>query len=69
MKHESIEKRGFERRLNKDRRDMIRFELDKADRRCATDRRSGNVRWGVLNQRSRKPVGLSRLKRKSLAAT
>ncbi len=34
------------RRAGHDRRDMIRFELDKDDRRSRNDRRRGARNWG-----------------------
>lgn len=36
---------GVERRQSSDRREEIRFELDKGDRRSGKDRRRAN-RWG-----------------------
>ena len=43
------EKRHGERRKGDDRREMIRFEPDKEDRRSGLDRRGGSVKdkWGT----------------------
>jgi len=43
----SDERRHDQRRLAKDRREMIRFELDKDDRRHGKDRRSNVTHWGT----------------------
>ena len=43
------ERRFSHRRTIKDRRDMIRFELDKQDRRANKDRRSSNNIWKYRN--------------------
>lgn len=40
------EKRKGQRRTGKDQRDMIRFELDKEDRRSGNDRRKSATSWG-----------------------
>jgi len=40
------ERRKAERRSGKDQREMIRFELDKDDRRSGNDRRSSATSWG-----------------------
>ena len=40
------EKRKDQRRSGKDQRDMIRFELDKDDRRSAGERRKSVTSWG-----------------------
>ncbi|RZA22235.1 MAG: hypothetical protein EOP93_00715 [Lysobacteraceae bacterium] len=42
-------RKGNERRKRDDRREMIRFELAKADRRGGKERRSGN--WGDAQAR------------------
>ena len=39
------ERRSSHRRITKNRRDMIRFEPDKADRRSGKDRRSAHNTW------------------------
>jgi len=39
------ERRFSHRRITKNRRDMIRFEPDKADRRTGQDRRSAHSAW------------------------
>ena len=43
--HGPDRRRGEERRQSHDRRDMIRFELDKEDRRSGKDRRQQDG-WG-----------------------
>jgi len=40
------ERRKSQRRTGKDQRDMIRFELDKEDRRSGNDRRKSATGWG-----------------------
>ena len=45
-KYTGIEKRQGERRTGKDQRDMIRFELDKDDRRSGNERRKSATSWG-----------------------
>ena len=42
----SDNRRKGERRDGKDRREMIRFELDKDDRRSGKDRRKKATDWG-----------------------
>jgi len=42
----SEDRRKAERRTGKDQREMIRFELDKEDRRSGNDRRSSVTSWG-----------------------
>ncbi|KGM05778.1 hypothetical protein LP43_2527 [Methylophaga thiooxydans] len=39
------ENRQTQRRIGHDRRDMIRFEPNKDDRRIRSDRRHGNQTW------------------------
>ena len=39
------DRRNSERRTGKDQREMIRFELDKEDRRSGHDRRQSNESW------------------------
>lgn len=39
-------RKGKERRVSSDRRDEIRFELDKDDRRSGKDRRRNQGGWG-----------------------
>ena len=41
-----IERRKGERRTGKDQREMIRFELDKEDRRSGDERRKSATSWG-----------------------
>jgi hypothetical protein len=41
-----IERRKSQRRTGKDQRDMIRFELDKEDRRSGNERRKSATSWG-----------------------
>ena len=43
--YKGTERRYGHRRITKDRRDMIRFELDKQDRRSGKDRRAANNVW------------------------
>lgn len=45
-KYSGTDKRKNQRRTGKDQRDMIRFELDKEDRRSGNDRRSSVTAWG-----------------------
>jgi len=40
------ERRKSQRRSGHDQRDMIRFELEKIDRRSGKDRRVSNALWG-----------------------
>ncbi len=40
------ERRKRPRRTGKDQRDMIRFELDKDDRRSGNERRKSATSWG-----------------------
>ena len=40
------EHRKSQRRTGKDQRDMIRFELDKEDRRSGNERRKSATAWG-----------------------
>lgn len=40
------DRRKSQRRTGKDQRDMIRFELDKEDRRSGNDRRKSATSWG-----------------------
>ena len=40
-----------ERRKSNDRREMIRFEPDKTDRRCGKDRRKAAA-WGTIASRT-----------------
>lgn len=47
LKWSDEERRKAERRSGKDQREMIRFELDKDDRRSGTDRRSDATSWGT----------------------
>jgi len=42
----TVEKRKAQRRSGKDQREMLRFELDKEDRRSENDRRSSVTSWG-----------------------
>ena len=44
--HTGTERRKSERRTGKDQRDMIRFEIDKEDRRSGNDRRKSVTSWG-----------------------
>lgn len=44
-RHTHHESRQSQRRIGHDRRDMIRFEPDKDDRRTRSDRRQGNQTW------------------------
>jgi hypothetical protein len=49
MKHSQYtgtERRKSQRRTGKDQRDMIRFELDKDDRRSGNERRKSATSWG-----------------------
>jgi len=43
--YDGPERRMCQRRCGHDRRDMVRFELDKADRRQLEDRRSTTNIW------------------------
>lgn len=45
-KYTGTERRKTERRSGKDQRDMIRFELDKDDRRSGNERRKAATSWG-----------------------
>lgn len=45
-KYTGSERRKTQRRTGKDQRDMIRFELDKEDRRSGNDRRKSVTSWG-----------------------
>ena len=38
--YNGIERRAYQRRVGADRREMVRFEPGKEDRRCGTDRRA-----------------------------
>mgnify|MGYP003624792144 CR=1 FL=1 len=40
------ERRKKQRRITKDQRDMIRFEIDKEDRRSGNERRKSATAWG-----------------------
>ena len=40
------DRRKGERRTGKDQREMLRFELDKEDRRSGKDRRGSATSWG-----------------------
>jgi len=40
------DRRKEQRRTGKDQREMIRFELDKSDRRSGKDRRGSATSWG-----------------------
>lgn len=42
----SDERRKHQRRTGRDRREMLRFDLDKLDRRMSTDRRRSATSWG-----------------------
>lgn len=44
--YSGIENRKNQRRTGKDQRDMIRFELNKEDRRSGNDRRNSATSWG-----------------------
>ena len=44
-------RKNVERRQSHDRREMIRFEPDKADRRCGKDRRKAAA-WGTIASRT-----------------
>ena len=49
MKHSQYtgtERRKSQRRTGRDQRDMIRFELDKDDRRSGNERRKSATYWG-----------------------
>jgi hypothetical protein len=49
MQHDQYsgpERRKSQRRSGKDQRDMIRFELDKDDRRSGNERRKSATSWG-----------------------
>lgn len=46
--YQGSERRHFQRRVNKDRREMIRFEPDKEIRRSGDDRRN-HVDWDNHN--------------------
>lgn len=41
--YKGTERRRYHRRTGHDRRAMIRFELDKEERRTQKDRRTGNI--------------------------
>ncbi|MFW5450484.1 MAG: hypothetical protein ACKE9I_02695 [Methylophagaceae bacterium] len=46
-KYMGVENRQGERRSGHDQRDMIRFEIDKEDRRSGKDRRKSATSWGT----------------------
>jgi len=46
-KNSAADRRNSERRTGKDQREMIRFELDKEDRRKGNDRRKSNESWDI----------------------
>lgn len=45
IEYSGIERRQQQRRQSSDRRDLIRFELNKNDRRLGTDRRHQSDVW------------------------
>jgi hypothetical protein len=45
-KYSGTDKRKGQRRTGKDQREMIRFELDKDDRRSGIDLRKSDTAWG-----------------------
>lgn len=51
VKRAPIERRRYQRRVMRDRREAIRFELEKVDRRGQRDRRRGNCAWDVRNRK------------------
>ncbi|MFT7414198.1 MAG: hypothetical protein ACI9FO_000856 [Methylophagaceae bacterium] len=47
-KYSGTDMRKGQRRTGKDQRDMIRFELDKDDRRSGIDLRKSDTAWGSI---------------------